>query len=82
MPLNRGGCCNIWLRKLWMLSAVDLTFWPVVLYPLYVAFGPWSIGYLVEDHIGIVFLWGIFVDGTFLPGPFTFAFGLIQVDIY
>lgn len=79
IPLHKRGCCNIWLRKLWMLSAVDVTFWPLVLYPVYLTFGPWSIGYLVEDHIGIVFAWGIFVNGTFLPGSFTYVYGFIQV---
>lgn len=81
ISLRNKGCCSVWLRKLWMLSAVDITFWPLVLYPVYLTFGPWSIGYLVEDHIGVVFAWGIFVNGTFLPGSFTYAYGFIQVVV-
>lgn len=79
VPPRKKHCCHKLIRKLWMLSAVDVTFWPLILYPVYLTFGPWSIGYLVEDHVGVVFAWGIFVNDTFLPGSFTYAYGFIQV---
>lgn len=75
-------CWNKWLRKVWILSTVDRLFWPIVLYPVYLTFGPWSIGYIIEDHVGIIFAWGIFVNGAYLPGSFTYAYGFIQVDIH
>jgi hypothetical protein len=79
LPRLRGNCCKLWLRKFWVMSTVDRLFWPVILYPLYLSFGPWSIGYLVEDHLGVIFAWGIFVNGSYLPGSFTYAYGFIQV---
>lgn len=54
-------------------------FWALVLYPVFLAVGPWSIGYIVEDHIGAIFAWGIFVNGAYLPGSFTYAYGFVQV---
>lgn len=70
---------KIWLRKLWVLSTIDRIFWPIVLYPIFLCVGPWSIGYVIEDHIGIIFAWGILVRGTFLPGSFTYVYGFIQL---
>lgn len=77
----RGGCFKLFIKKLWILCTVDRLFYPLVFYPLYLTFGPWSIGYLIEDYIGIVFAWGIFIHGTFLPGSFTYAYGFIQVNL-
>ncbi|KAJ8927168.1 hypothetical protein NQ314_020444 [Rhamnusium bicolor] len=59
-PRTRRNCCSAWLRKIWIMSTVDRIFWPIVLYPVYLTFGPWSIGYIVEDHLGTIFAWGIF----------------------
>ncbi|KAJ8952061.1 hypothetical protein NQ318_010971 [Aromia moschata] len=78
-PRVRRNCCSTWLRKFWVLSTVDRIFWPIVLYPLFLTFGPWSIGYIVENHLGAIFAWGIFVNGAFLPGSFTYAYGFIQL---
>lgn len=66
-------------QKLWVLSSVDRLFWPVLIYGLYLAVGPWSIGEVVDGHMGIVFLWGIFVNGNFLPGSLTYLHGFLQL---
>ncbi|KAK5643227.1 hypothetical protein RI129_007072 [Pyrocoelia pectoralis] len=73
------GYIRSWFRKIWILSSVDRIFWPLVLYPIYLTVGPWSIGYIVEDRVGAIFAWGIYVDGVFLPGSFTYAYGFIQL---
>ncbi|KAG5862870.1 hypothetical protein JTB14_023940 [Gonioctena quinquepunctata] len=78
-PRVRKSCCFSWLKKIWILSTVDRIFWPIVLYPIYLTFGPWSIGYIIEDHVGAIFAWGIFVNGAFLPGAFTYVYGFIQL---
>lgn len=78
-PVIRPGCLKALLRKMWIMSTVDRIFWPLVLYPVYLAFGPWSIGHIIEDHIGAIFAWGIFVNGTFLPGSLTYAYGFLQI---
>ncbi|KAJ8922672.1 hypothetical protein NQ315_007704 [Exocentrus adspersus] len=78
-PRMGRSCWSRWLRKIWILTTIDRAFWPIALYPLYLSFGPWSIGHLVEDHIGVIFAWGIFVNGTFLPGSFTYNYGFLQL---
>ncbi|XP_050301336.1 transmembrane protein 62-like [Anthonomus grandis grandis] len=78
-PRLRGSVLKTWIRKVWILTTVDRIFWPIMLYPVYLVFGPWSIGYIVEDYIGVIFSWGIFVDGAFLPGSFTYAYGFVQM---
>ncbi|XP_044749318.1 transmembrane protein 62-like [Coccinella septempunctata] len=78
-PRLNQSCFKVWLRKLWVLSTIDRIFWPMVLYPIYLCFGPWSIGYIIEEHIGVIFAWGIYVKGTFLPGSFTYAYGFLQI---
>ncbi|KAF5294024.1 hypothetical protein FQA39_LY13578 [Lamprigera yunnana] len=81
-PTTRGGILKIIYRKFWILASVDRIFWPLVIYPIYLMFGPWSIGFIVEDRIGAIFAWGIYVDGVFLPGSFTYAYGFLQVLFY
>ncbi|XP_023024648.2 transmembrane protein 62 isoform X1 [Leptinotarsa decemlineata] len=78
-PRLRRSCWFNWLKKMWIMSTVDRIFWPIVLYPIYLAIGPWSIGYIIEDHVGAVFAWGIFVNGAYLPGAFTYVYGFIQL---
>ncbi|KAK9885653.1 hypothetical protein WA026_012417 [Henosepilachna vigintioctopunctata] len=70
---------KLWIRKLCLLSTIDRIFWPLVLYPLYLCVGPWSIGYIIEEHIGVIFAWGIYIRGSFLPGSFTYVYGFIQL---
>ncbi|XP_064111470.1 LOW QUALITY PROTEIN: transmembrane protein 62-like [Macrobrachium nipponense] len=41
----------------------------LLLYPL---IGPWYIGRLAGDKYGVVFMWGIFVGSTVLPGELTY----------
>ncbi|KAJ9593699.1 hypothetical protein L9F63_014747 [Diploptera punctata] len=68
-----------WIRKLWILSTVDRLFYPLVLYALYLTVGPWSIGEVIEGHTGMIFAWGIVINGAYLPGSFTYAYGFLQM---
>lgn len=64
------------------MSTVNKIFWALILYPVFLAIGPWSIGYLVEDHVGAIFAWGIIVNGVYLPDSFTYAYGFVQVSFF
>ncbi|XP_029663755.1 transmembrane protein 62-like isoform X2 [Formica exsecta] len=68
-----------WLRKLWILSTIDRAFYGLVLYSLYLTVGPWTVGEIIEDHIGVIFIWGIFIGNRYLPGGFTYAYGYFQL---
>ncbi|KAK9508223.1 hypothetical protein O3M35_007931 [Rhynocoris fuscipes] len=78
-PMLQNGWLNSWVRCLWILANIDRFFIPIVLYPLYIAAGPWAIGELIEGHIGVIFIWGIFINGTYIPGSFTYGYGFVQL---
>lgn len=77
----RGSCRGAMsiVQHYWLVSAVDRIFWPVVLYCFYLAFGPWVFCDIVDGHYGIVFAWGIYLDGAFLPGSLTYLYGASQL---
>ncbi|XP_026752067.1 transmembrane protein 62-like [Galleria mellonella] len=70
--------CNV-LRRVWLLTKIDRIFYPLILYTAYLPFGPWAIGELIDDHIGVVFAWGIVIRGSFLPEAFTYMYGSVQL---
>ncbi|XP_024083837.1 transmembrane protein 62-like [Cimex lectularius] len=78
----KSGMVKNWVRRLWILSNIDRLFFPIVLYPLYLAVGPWSVGELIEGFTGVIFIWGIFINGTYLPGSFTYGYGFLQLFLF
>jgi hypothetical protein len=66
-------------QKLWVLSSVNRLFWPIIGYGIYLAIGPWSIGEVIDGHMGVIFVWGIYVNGAFLPGSLTYLYGFLQI---
>ncbi|KAG5331204.1 TMM62 protein, partial [Acromyrmex charruanus] len=79
LPRRRMKFFHLWLRKLWILSAVDRVFYGLVLYTLYFAIGPWTMGEIIEDHTGVIFVWGTFIGNMYLPGGLTYAYGFLQL---
>ncbi|XP_076231397.1 transmembrane protein 62 [Calliopsis andreniformis] len=78
-PRFRIKFFHSWLRKLWILSAVDRLYYPLVLYAIYLTCGPWAIGEVIDNHTGIIFAWGMFVGNYYLPGAFTYVYGFLQL---
>ncbi|XP_065078386.1 transmembrane protein 62-like isoform X2 [Ochlerotatus camptorhynchus] len=78
-PRIRRYCFRGLIRKMWILSTVDRLVFPLIAYCLFVTCGPWSFGEVIDGHVGIVFVWGIFVNGTFLPGTLTYFYGFFQL---
>lgn len=72
-------CVRNFLKKLWILSNIDELFYPVVLYTLYLPFGPWFAGDVIDGRIGIAFAWGTFFAGKFLPGTMSYFYGFTHV---
>jgi len=50
-------------------------YWPLVLAPLYLTIGPWFTGEVLSNTLGVVFVWGSFVRGTYLPTATTWLYG-------
>lgn len=70
-PLNRL------LAKFYLLASNNSLFVPAVGIPLYATFGPMLVGHVVDGHWGTVFVWGMFVDGSYLPGGFTYIMAIL-----
>ncbi|XP_026463910.1 transmembrane protein 62-like isoform X2 [Ctenocephalides felis] len=77
--MNRSSILCLWMRKLWVLASVDRIYYPLIAYPIYLTCGPWSVGEIIEGHLGAIFAWGIVVNGSFLPGSFTYFYGYLQM---
>ena len=43
--------------------------------------GPWFVAEIIEGHTGVVFIWGMYVKGSFLPGSLTYIYGVFQVIV-
>lgn len=70
------GC----IQQYWILSTINRLFWPIIGYCAYLAVGPWEICEIVDNkQYGVVFVWGIYVDGVILPGAITYLYGFFQL---
>ncbi|CAG4974087.1 unnamed protein product [Parnassius apollo] len=78
-PKYRRKIAQRILRRIWLLTKIDRIFYPLILYALYIPFGPWIIGELIDGYIGVVFAWGILIKGSYLPEPFTYMYGSVQL---
>jgi hypothetical protein len=56
-------CLRKWLRRFWLLANINHLCYPLIGYVIYVAVGPWAVGYLIGDNIGAVFSWGMYIKG-------------------
>ncbi|XP_055386194.1 transmembrane protein 62-like isoform X2 [Condylostylus longicornis] len=62
-----------------LLSSIDRLFVPLISYCIYISIGPWSFIEIVDGYMGVVFLWGYFVKGHFVPGTLTYIYGAFQL---
>ena len=60
----------------------DKWFFPLILAPLFIALGPWTLGYLLDDDLGLLFSWGLLIDGHILPADVTHLYGLFFMFPY
>ena len=42
--------------------------------------GPWLVAELMTDHIGMVFVHGLYLKGKWIPEPTVYVYGLFQVS--
>ncbi|XP_031628845.1 transmembrane protein 62-like [Contarinia nasturtii] len=62
-----------------ILTSVNRIFWPIIVYCIYLAVGPWMVCEIIDGHYGIAFAWGIYLDGGIFPSPMTFLYGITQI---
>lgn len=78
-PQIQSRWLRVWVRKYWLLSSVDRLFYPLILFYSFILMGPWMVGEVIDGYTGWVFMWGIFVKGTFFPGTLTYLYGFNQL---
>lgn len=74
IPHSKG-----WSGKLALLSSVDRLFYPLMAFYVYFLLGPWMVGEVIDGQLGWVFLWGIYIKGTILPGTLSYLYGFFQL---
>ncbi|XP_072164005.1 transmembrane protein 62-like [Diadema setosum] len=72
---------SIVIRGLIRLSHTDLFFYSFVVMLVYPFIGPWCIGHLLTNHIGISTAYGMYVHGTFVTETFTFCVTIIEAHV-
>ncbi|OWF41194.1 Transmembrane protein 62 [Mizuhopecten yessoensis] len=70
---------NSWLQRLWLVSRISSLFYPLVSFALYIGIGPWFVAEILEGHFGVVFIWGLYVKGSFIPGSLAYLYGIFQI---
>lgn len=78
----RNTFVHRWLRRIWIISNINTLFYPIVLYPLYITVGPWAVAEVLEGGYGIIFIWGIFINGTLIPESFAYSYGFLQLFLF
>ena len=71
------------LTRFYLLSSLDSIYLPLVLYPLYLAAGPWCVGEMMTGRYGIIFTWGTLfwtsTGFTYLPTTTTWLFATVHL---
>ena len=44
--------------------------------------GPWAVGYFLDRDLGLLFPWGLWIDGHVLPADVTHLYGLFFMFPY
>lgn len=78
-PRIRFLCLKRFVCKMWVLVSIDRMFYSLIGFCIYLTFGPWSFGEVVNGTTSIVFVWGIYVDGNWLPANLTYISGFFQL---
>lgn len=69
------------VQHYWILASVNRICLPLVLYCFYLTVGPYMYCEIAPGQYGFVFMSGIYLDGVFLSGSFTYVYGFIQLLI-
>lgn len=74
-------CLQTLLRWGYLLGSTDSIIYPLIAFDIYLAAGPWFVGELLNGYIGACFVYGIFVNGSYIPGGLTYILGIIQLCV-
>ncbi|XP_065212038.1 transmembrane protein 62-like [Planococcus citri] len=70
-------------QKFCVISHLKRFFYPLLIFPIYILLGPWAIVYMLDNKIGVLLSWGIFIDGKYEPPSWLLnGLGLKQILVH
>lgn len=70
------------IEKYLIFASVDKIYFGVVFALFYQLIGPWSFHPVLDNHIGVYFVWGIFINGEFVNGTLNWWYGFHQLMFF
>lgn len=70
------------VEKYLILASIDRLYFGLLFWLLYTAIGPWSFHEILDKVHGIIFVWGTFVKGEFVPGTLSWWYGFHQLMFF
>lgn len=80
-PPKVTRCRNIIQRYL-VFASIDRVFFLILIFLLYTAFCPWSFHEVLDGQTGYYFVWGVYVQGIFVPGTLSWLYGFYQIMFF
>ncbi|CAH1262147.1 TMEM62 [Branchiostoma lanceolatum] len=71
-----------WLSRLSLLTKVDQLYYPLFCFGVYIPFGPWFYGELIQGHYGVLFMHGTYIAGGYVPGLWSHAYATLQIALF
>jgi len=62
-----------------LLALTDSLFYPLFFFGVYTAIGPWFVGEMMQGHIGVLFVHGMYLKQHWIPGSLSYYYGLMQL---
>ncbi|CAH1262142.1 TMEM62 [Branchiostoma lanceolatum] len=86
MMMNEGAYprqfVHKWLSRLSLLTKVDQLYYPLFCFGVYIPFGPWFYGELIQGHYGVLFMHGTYIAGGYVPGLWSHAYATLQIALF
>ena len=64
------------------VSIKNQLFFPINMAAVYISLGPWALGYIMDDNLGLLFPWGLFISGHILPADVTHLYAVFFMFPY
>lgn len=81
----KGFLCGLlgrWWNRLVLLAHTNNLFYPLYLFGVYTAIGPWFIGEMTRGHIGALFVHGMYLKYHWIPGSLSYYYGIMQLVLF
>jgi len=69
-------------RRLALLCSINPVFYYFIFTTLYTAAGPWFLGQILDDHYGLCFIWGIYVNGSLLREDIQYMVATFHILLF